>query len=90
MTVGAKSAFAIGNVGRIKETCLAREARVRIVHEPEDDDPAHSAIRRLPRDDLTLLAALADEAFSEMVRNADVPRQPGNDPTELHPPPRSR
>lgn len=80
MTVGAKSAFAIGNVGTIKETCLAREVRVRIVHEPEDDDPAHSAIRRLPREDLTLLAALAEEAFPKMVRNSDIPLQLESDP----------
>jgi hypothetical protein len=72
---GAKSAFAIGNVGTIKETCLIREAKVRIVHEPEDDEPAHSAIRRLPREDLALLAALAEEAFSEMIPNADIPLQ---------------
>jgi hypothetical protein len=76
MGVGAKSAFAIGNVGRIKTTCLASGVKVRIVHEPKDNEPAHSAIRRVPRDDLNLLAALADEAFAEMMRNTDIPRQP--------------
>jgi hypothetical protein len=76
MGIGAKSAFAIGNVGKIKATCLASGTRVRIVHEPKENEPAHSAIRRLPQDDLNLLAALAAEAFTEMLLNADVPPQP--------------
>lgn len=73
---GGKSAFGIGNVGKIKETCLARGIRVRILHEPRGNEPAHAGIRRLPPDDLTLLAALAEDAFTEMVRNADIPSQP--------------
>ena len=73
-TVGTKSAFAIGNVGRIKETCLTvGNARVRIVPEPLENWPAHAGIRRFPRDDLDLLEALAAEAFTEMVLNQDVP-----------------
>jgi len=76
MGVGKKSNFAIGNVGKIKATCLASGGiRVRIVYEPKDNEPAHSAIRRVPRDDLSILAALADEAFAEMVRKVDVPQQ---------------
>jgi hypothetical protein len=74
-SVGGKSAFAVGNVGKIKATCLASGAMVRIVHEPRDGEPSHSAIRRLPYDDLSLLAALAEDAFVEMVRNADIPNQ---------------
>lgn len=70
--VGKKSAFGIGNVGQIKETCGANGALVRIVYEPEANNQAHSAIRRLPRDDLSLLEALAADAFGELVRNVDV------------------
>lgn len=74
--LGAKSLFAIGNVGKIKSTCLAAGSRVRITHEPREGNPAHSGIRRLPRGDLTLLAALADDAFTGMVRNADIEAEP--------------
>ncbi len=73
---GGKSAFGIGNVGKIKQTCLARGIRVRILHEPKDDEPAHAGIRGLPQDDLTLLAALAEDAFTEIIKNADVPAKP--------------
>ena len=76
MRARPKSAFAIGNVSKIKGTCYAHGAKIRILYEPEEGEPAHSAIRHLPRDDLMLLAALADDAFSEIVRNAEIPLQP--------------
>lgn len=77
-SVGGKSAYAIGNVGKIKEVCVSNGIKVRVVHEPENNNPAHSAIRRLPRDDLSLLAALADDVFTDIVRNADVPPEEPN------------
>ena len=74
--LGAKSLFAIGNVGKIKSTCLVAGSRVRITHEPREGNPADPGIRRLPRDDLALLAALADDAFTDMVRNTDIKTEP--------------
>jgi hypothetical protein len=59
LDVGGKSAFGIGNVAKIKEVCRGNGANVRIVYEPRDDNKSHSGIRRLPRDDFTLLEALA-------------------------------
>jgi hypothetical protein len=74
--LGMKSAFAIANVGKVKEISQAAGSRVRVVHEPEPGNPAHSAIRQLQRDDLSLLEALAADAFTERVNNADVPAKP--------------
>jgi hypothetical protein len=71
--VGTKSAFGIGNVGKIKEVCRTRGANVRIVYEPLDDNQSHSGIRRLPRDDTILLDALAADAFTERIDNRDIP-----------------
>jgi hypothetical protein len=73
---GGKSRYGIGNVGKIKEVCEHNNARVRITHEPEDNNLGHAGIRRLPRDDLTLLAALADDAFTGMVENIAIPVEP--------------
>lgn len=73
MDVGGKSAFGIGNVAKIKEVCRANGANARIVYEPRDNNQSHSAIRRLPLDDFTLLEALAADAFVELIRNAAVP-----------------
>jgi len=73
---GGKSRYAIGNVGKTKEVCERNGARVRIPHEPEDKNLGHAGIRRLPRDDLTLLAASADEVFTGMVENVSFPAEP--------------
>ena len=73
--VGSKSAFAIGKVGKIKETCLSRSYKIRIVHEPKEGECSHSAIRRLPLDDFNLLSALAEDAFNERIMNSEIPPQ---------------
>ena len=49
---------------------------VRVVHEPEPANPGHSAIRQLQSDDLTLLEALAADAFVEKINNSDIPVAP--------------
>jgi hypothetical protein len=79
--LGAKSAFAIGNIAHIKKTCQGFGSRVRVVHEPDlPKNPGHSAIRRLPRDDLNLLDALAADAFTDRVNNIDIPPRPAAPP----------
>ena len=71
-TVGAKSAYGIGNVAQIKRTCGASGTSIRIVYDPEDNNPSHSVIRHLPRDDSSLFEALATDAFTELVLNSSV------------------
>lgn len=65
-------AFAIGNVGKVKEISQQNNAVIRLVYSPTNDISNHSDIRRLPRDDLALLDALALDAFTEMVLNSDI------------------
>lgn len=70
---GPRSAFGIASIKKIKDTCSDNAGvKVRVVYEPNTKNPAHSGIRHLPRDDLNLLSALAADAFSELVKNADV------------------
>jgi hypothetical protein len=78
--VGPKSAFAIGEAGNIKATCLTGGTKVRITHEPLEDNPGHAGIRRLPKDDLFLLSLLADDAFSDLIANADIPTEDDRTP----------
>ena len=70
--VGSKSAFAIGKIGKIKSICEENGFRVRVVYDPIDGNPAHSEIRKFPRDEVALLEALATEAFVDLVKNSDV------------------
>jgi hypothetical protein len=74
MNVTARSGFATGNVNLIKETCLADKGKhkIRIIHEPEDDNKAHTALRGWPRDNDDLLNLLADEAWSSFVLNKNI------------------
>lgn len=71
--VGKQSAYAIGNVGRVRDECAARSHKVRILHEPEDDNKGHCAIRRFPRDDSDLLEVLSTEVFTEIIPNSSIP-----------------
>lgn len=73
LKVGSKSGFAVGEVGAIKAACASRGHKIRIVHEPEDDNKAHVAVRQIPRDDAQLLELLATEAWAELVMNAQIP-----------------
>ena len=73
--VKPRSGFAIGNVARVKESCLAdpQKHKVRIIHEPEGDNVAHTALRGWPRDNNSLLDLIAEEIWNEMVLNKDNP-----------------
>lgn len=71
--VGPKSAFAIGNVAKIKSICGMSNRAVKIVYAPTPNNPSHSVIRDIPQDDMTLLDTLATEGFVELVRNSDIP-----------------
>jgi hypothetical protein len=71
--VGKQSAYAIGNVGKVRDECVARSHRVRILHEPEDENKGHCAIRRFPRDDSDLLQVLSADVFTEIIPNISIP-----------------
>lgn len=60
--------FARGIVGEIRKLVEERgRTKLRIIHEPEEDNPAHAAVRHWPRDDFDLLEQLAADAWSELI-----------------------
>lgn len=75
IAVTPRSGFAIGNVSRIKSACLedTRKHRIRIIHEAEDDNVAHAALRGWPRDNEDLLSLIAEDVWCDSVLNKDVP-----------------
>jgi hypothetical protein len=75
LRVTPRSGFATGNVDRIKATCLADKGRhkIRFIHEREDDNEAHTALRGWPRENDDLLDLLAEDAWSGVVLNKDIP-----------------
>jgi hypothetical protein len=65
--------FATGNVGVIKEVCGSFGLKIRVIHEPSDENPnpAYTAIRRYKSDDIQLLELLAADAWSTVVEARD-------------------
>jgi hypothetical protein len=59
-------------LGRIAPAWMY-DKKVRFIHEPEDDNKAHTAIHGWPRDADDLFEALAAEAWSETVLNKSIP-----------------
>jgi len=75
LKVTTRSGFAVGNVGRVKEVCLAdkEKHKVRVIHEPEPDNKTHTALRGWPRNNDPLLELIAEDSWSEVVLNQNVP-----------------
>jgi hypothetical protein len=74
MSTGRNSAFGMANVGVVKRLCHDHiGSAVRILHEPEKDNPAHAAIHRYPRGDEVLMELLASEAICQIIMNKHVP-----------------
>jgi hypothetical protein len=67
-----KSQFAIANVGKTKEAAASKGAKIRIVHEATEGNPAHASIRQLPDEDSALLELLAEDVFTQLIPNASV------------------
>jgi hypothetical protein len=72
ISMGKKSRVAVSNVSAFKTICASRNARVRIVHIPEDGNEPHSEVRQLSRDDDELLELLASEAVAAHYLCLDV------------------
>jgi hypothetical protein len=67
--------IAIGNVATVKEACGSFGQKIRVIHEPSDDNPnpAYTAVRRFSSDEIQLLELLAGEggAWSEVYEARD-------------------
>lgn len=71
-TLGPTSALSIGNIASIKSVCKSHGTKVRIAYAPQKQNPAHSAIYHLHRDDLELLDMLTSDVFTEVVQIRDI------------------
>lgn len=56
-TVKPSHGFALGNVAEVKEACASFGSRIRVIHEPDKDNPnpAYTAIRNYKSDEIQLL-----------------------------------
>jgi len=65
-------AFVSGCVRDVKNTCADFGQKIRILHEPCDDNLAYAAIRRYQSDNLDLLELLASEAWCDVTDAKDI------------------
>lgn len=77
-SVGSKARFAVGEVGSVRACASGRPnaTRLRIIHDPEDDNPAHASLINWPRDDLQLLELLAESEWSQLLTADDADQLP--------------
>lgn len=65
-------AYGVLQVGIFSSACARRNVKVRIIHEPTSNNPAHSAVHQYPRDDLELATILASLASDDVTRVGDI------------------
>jgi hypothetical protein len=72
-TVKPSHGFAFGNVAEVKEACGSFGQKIRVIHEPDKNNPnpAYTAIRNYRSDQIELLQFLAGEAWSEVIEAKD-------------------
>lgn len=67
--IGAKSKFAVLNVGELKEYVRKESGNgsvLSVLHEPEENDPSHSGIYGVPVDDFLIAEIIAAFVREEM------------------------
>jgi hypothetical protein len=72
LEIKTKSGFVVGEVSAIAKTASDKGYTIRVLHEPEDDNKAHVAVRRWPNDDMEFFELLAADAWSTLVMNSIV------------------
>jgi hypothetical protein len=73
LKLNARHGFGILQVGQFSNVCAIHGAKVRIIHERTDGNPAHASVHRYPRDNDHLSAVLANMAGRHLVLVGDVP-----------------
>lgn len=64
--ISANAVFAIGLVQNIKEMTKQTGKPARVLHQATKCNPAHAAVRRIDRNEIEILDALAQQAFGEL------------------------
>ena len=63
--LGLNGVFAIAGVETLSNACKEHGAKIRVLQEPEDENPGHVAVRRFPAEAGDLHVHLATEIFLE-------------------------
>ena len=71
--IGKTSGYGIGVVGKLQDVCAKHGAnKVRVLLDEEPNNKSHSIIIRMPKDNLDILQAIAQEVFIDFVLDKDI------------------
>lgn len=78
LKVGPKARFAVAQIGDVRPIAEGRPKarKLRIIHEPEDDNEAHAAIRGWPTEDNELFDLLAASVWAQCFTGAEIDAMP--------------
>jgi hypothetical protein len=72
LEVRPKGRFAVASVGLVDSFLTEARHHVRFIHESEQDNPAHTALRRWPVDEVELMERLALDLWSTSYSKDDI------------------
>lgn len=74
LTLKARDGFGVLRVGELSEVCERHGAKVRVIHERTEKNPAHAAVHLYPRDNRELEAVLANVAGQDLMLVGAIPK----------------
>lgn len=72
LKVSPKGHFAVATTKAVADHMASGNCKLRIVHEAEEDNPAHVAVRKWQDDNTDLLSRLADDIWCELYSNKEL------------------
>jgi len=78
LRVGGKARFAVASAAAVKRIAEGAGKRVRIIHEAEADNAAHTAVRNWASLDDELLELIAEDVWGENYSNVEIDALPAS------------
>lgn len=72
ITVRSNACFAMAQVKPVRDYMLNAKRTLRFIHEPDEKNPAHAAVRHWPKDTPELFERMAQEVWTKLYSKADI------------------
>lgn len=81
MTVRPSACFAVAQVKPVRDFMFAAKKTLRFIHEPDEKNLAHVAVRHWPADTTELFERMAQEIWTALYSKSDIDAMPMTDCT---------
>jgi hypothetical protein len=72
MTVRSNACFAVAQVKLVRDFMLSAKKTLRFIHEPDEKNAAHAAVRHWPIDTTELFERMAQEVWTKLYSKAEI------------------